>query len=591
MSLSNTEAKAAPAAALNDWKTLADQWHTLGRQWAQWWAHAAASLPSLRHMAPEIGNSGLELPLPPSAWIDPAAAAAITERYNRKLEALWISALQGRSAPQLEHRDRRFAAKEWREQPYFALLRDSYLLYSDYLSELANVAQGDEAAKDKLKFLVRQYLDAIAPSNFFATNPEAMKLALDSGGASVAQGLSNLLTDAQRGRIAMTDESAFGVGVNLAITPGSVVFRNQLIELIQYSPTTEEVFQRPLVMIPPCINKYYILDLQPNNSFVRYAVEQGHTVFMVSWRNISPDLGRLTWDDYLETGVLAAIECAREITATTTVNVLGFCVGGTLLACALAVLAGRGDVDIASATLLTTMLDFADPGEIGVYVSRESLAAREPVLHSGARIHGSELAGAFASLRANELVWNYVVGNYLKGQTPPAFDLLYWNSDSANLAGPMYAYYVKNMYIDNRLREPTGLTMCGESVDLGRVAMPAYIYASREDHIVPWHSAYRSVELLGGDLSFVLGASGHIAGVINPASRNRRSYWTNEQLTHDPDEWLARAQEHPGSWWTHWAAWLSTHGGSKCPAPELPGNSRHRPLVAAPGTYVTERVD
>ncbi|HXX86431.1 MAG TPA: class I poly(R)-hydroxyalkanoic acid synthase [Casimicrobiaceae bacterium] len=576
---------------MNEWTALAEQWQTLGRQWSEWWAQAAASLPAAASVAGEIGNSGLALPLPPAVWVDPAAAAEITERYNRKFESLWMRALEGRAGPpDAEHRDRRFAAREWREQPYFALLRDAYLLYCDYLRELGEQAQADEAGKKRLKFLLRQYLDAVAPSNFLATNPEAIRLALDSAGESLARGLSNLAADAQRGRIAMTDEAAFGVGVNLAITPGGVVFRNELIELIQYAPTTKEVFRRPLVIIPPCINKYYILDLKPENSFVRHAVEQGHTVFMVSWRNITPELGRLGWDDYLESGVLTAFDCAREITASKSINALGFCVGGTMLACALAVLAARRDGNVASATFLTTMLDFADPGEIGVYVSPEALAARTPTLASGARIHGSELANAFASLRANELVWNYVVGNYLKGQTPPAFDLLYWNSDSANLAGPMYAYYVGNMYIENRLREPGALTMCGERIDLGRIAMPAYVYASREDHIVPWRSAYRTVGLLGGDPSFVLGASGHIAGVINPASSNRRNYWTNELLTDDPDDWLARAQTHAGSWWPHWAAWLADYGGTRHAAPRHPGSRRFRALAAAPGDYVTEKV-
>src|SRR5215470_14852858 len=537
---SSTEAETG--SALNEWTALAEQWQTLGRQWSEWWAQAAASLPEAASAAGGFGNSGLMLPLPPAVWVDPAAAAEITERYNRKFESLWMRALEGRAGPpDAEHRDRRFIAREWREQPYFALLRDAYLLYCDYLRELGDQAQADEAGKKRLKFLLRQYLDAVAPSNFLATNPEAIRLALDSAGESLAKGLANLAADAQRGRIAMTDEAAFGVGMNLAITPGSVVFRNELIELIQYAATTKEVFHRPLVIIPPCINKYYILDLKPENSFVRYAIEQGHTVFMVSWRNIPPELGRLGWDDYLESGILTAIECARDITASKSVNALGFCVGGTMLACALAVLAARRDGNVASATFLTSMLDFADPGEIGVYVSREYLAAREPGLLGGARVHGAELANAFASLRPNELVWNYVVSNYLKGRTPPAFDLLYWNSDSANLPGPMYAYYLRHMYLDNRLREPGALTMCGQAIDLSRIAVPSYVYASREDHIVPWRSAYRTIGLLGGKPRFVLGSSGHIAGVVNPPRSSRRSYWLSDRGTDDADAWLARA--------------------------------------------------
>jgi polyhydroxyalkanoate synthase subunit PhaC len=579
-------ARATPSP--NEWTALQAEWQALGQQWAHWWTQTAAGVPGAAPFFAS-GNSPIALPALPAAWIEPAAAAALTEQFNLKFEALWLRTLQG-TAPdaKMAHRDRRFATREWQEQPYFALLKDAYLLYAEYLNELAALAQSDAATKKRIEFMVHQYIDAIAPSNFLATNPDALKLALESGGASLAKGLSNLAADAQRGRIAMTDESAFAVGVNLAVTPGSVVFSNELIELIQYAPTTKQVFRRPLVIIPPCINKYYILDLQSDNSFVRYAVDQGHTVFMVSWRNIPAALGTLHWDDYLEAGVLAAIEQVRDITASKTVNVLGFCVGGTLLACALAVLAARHASPVASVTLLTTMLDFSDPGDIGVYISRESLAVREPILCAGGRVQGSELASAFASLRANELVWNYVVGNYLKGQTPPAFDLLYWNGDSANLPGPMYIEYMTNMYLDNRLREPGGLTMCGQKVDLGRIALPAYVYASREDHIVPWRSGYRTVGLLGGDPTFVLGASGHIAGVINPASKNRRNYWTNELLTDDPDDWLARAESHPGSWWPHWATWLGEHGGARHPAPTSAGNKRHRPLAAAPGAYVTE---
>jgi polyhydroxyalkanoate synthase len=386
----------------------------------------------------------------------------------------------------------------------------------------------------------------------------------------------------------MSDEAAFEVGRNLAITPGSVVFRNQLFELIQYDATTPRVRRRPLLIVPPCINKYYILDLQPDNSFVRWAVGEGHTVFLISWRNIPKELGAVTWDDYLEEAVLTAIEVVKEIADSPTINTLGFCVGGTLLSCALAVLAARRDRSVESTTLLTTMLDFADPGEIGVFISRELLAAREPALAAGQRVHGSELASAFASLRANDLVWNYVVGNYLKGETPPAFDLLHWNGDSSNLPGPMYVYYLKNLYLENRLREPGALTMAGEKIDLSRVKMPTYVFAAREDHIVPWRSAYRTTELYGGDVTFVLGASGHIAGVVNPAAKNRRNYWTNTLVTDGADDWLARAEAHPGSWWPHWAAWLAGHGGAMRAAPSSVGSPAHPPIERAPGTYVRE---
>jgi polyhydroxyalkanoate synthase len=578
-----------------DWPELIGQWQAIGQQWADWWSGNAQASRSFSSLPIGAGNAALALPLPTAAWVDPAAAARLTEQYNARLETLWERAVagggdhRGRDAHGTAH-DRRFVAKEWREYPYFAWLKDVYLLYADYVRELATLADADPESKKRLQFFARQYADAIAPSNFLATNPEAIRLALQSGGASLAHGLANLLNDAQRGRIALTDESAFAVGRNLALTPGSVVFRNELIEIIQYAPTTPHVYRRPLVIVPPCINKYYILDLKPENSFVRHAIAEGHTVFIISWRNIPAELGQLEWDDYLQQGVLAAIDVAQEISGSKTVNTLGFCVGGTLLACALAVLAARRAHSVASVTLLTTMLDFADPGEIGVYVSREYLAAREPGLVAGGRVHGGELANAFASLRPNELVWNYVVSNYLKGRTPPAFDLLYWNGDSANLPGPMYAYYLRNMYLDNRLREAGALTMCGEKVELSRIGAPCYVYASREDHIVPWRSAYRSTGLLGGDLCFVLGSSGHIAGVVNPPQFQKRNYWTNDLLTDDADDWFARAESCTGSWWPHWYSWVAGHGGGMRQAPKRTGNARHRPLDPAPGRYVVERV-
>ena len=592
----SSNAAAASAATADDWTELARRWQALGAEWMQWWTKTALSAaPSATAPASAMAPADPANDLPAvlrAISIDPAAAAELTARYARRFEALWESAMHGRHAgqPASVESDRRFADRAWREEPYYAWLRDSYLLYAGYITELAALAEGDAASRKRVAFLAKQYVDAIAPSNFLATNPEALRLALESGGASVVQGLSNLIGDAQRGRIAMTDETAFKVGVNLATTRGGVVFRNDLIELIQYAPATAAVGERPLLIVPPCINKYYILDLRPENSFVRYAIDRGNTVFMISWRNIPPELGRLTWDDYLQQGVLVALEVAREIAGGKTINVLGFCVGGTLLACALAVLAARGgDMPVASATFLATMLDFADPGDIGVYVSPQALAAREPELCSGGRIRGAELANAFASLRPNELVWNYVVGNYLKGQTPPAFDLLYWNGDSANLPGPMYVEYLRNMYLDNRLREADALTMCGVPIDLGRIALPAYVLATQEDHIVPWRSAYRTVHLLGGDKRFVLGASGHIAGVINPATAHRRSYRTNEQIPASADAWLAGATSHPGSWWPHWAAWLEPFTGARRDAPSALGSALHPSLVPAPGTYVTER--
>ncbi|MEN3351967.1 MAG: poly[(R)-3-hydroxyalkanoate] polymerase subunit PhaC, partial [Betaproteobacteria bacterium] len=406
----------------------------------------------------------------------------------------------------------------------------------------------------------------------------------------LTRGLQNLAGDMDRGLVSMSDENAFEVGRNLAITPGAVVFENEFMQLIQYRPTTDTVYQRPLIVVPPCINKYYILDLQPDNSFVRHAVGEGHTVFVVSWRNMPESMGKVTWDDYVGHGVMRALDVARQITGADKINALGFCVGGTLLASALAVQRAQGNGCVASLALLTTMLDFSDTGELSVFIDEPYVRKRELDFADGGIVPGRELALTFASLRANDLIWQYVVNNYLKGKTPDAFDLLYWNSDSTNLPGAMYTYYVRNMYLENRLREPRKLEMCGVPVDLGTLDMPAYVLASREDHIVPWKTAYASARLLRGPTTFILAASGHIAGVINPASRNRRHYWLGDKLTKDPDQWLQGAQSQPGSWWTHWSAWLAPHGGERVAARNLLGNETYREIEPAPGRYVKEKV-
>jgi polyhydroxyalkanoate synthase subunit PhaC len=565
------------------WQQVLDQWQQVGQTWLRWW-QSASPLPAV---------PGLAIPSAAMPVADPVDVSELNARYQPRFQALMRAAFDagtaGATMPSLIEPvpgDRRFNAAAWREQPYFSFIKQAYLLHAEYLVALVHLAPVPDGDRRRLEFATRQYLDAIAPTNFPATNPSVLEKAITSEGACFVQGLRNLAEDAQKGRITMSDERAFAVGRNLAVTPGLVIFRNELIELIQYDASTPTVYRRPLLIVPPCINKYYILDLTPANSFVRHAVAQGHTVFVISWRNIPSELGSITWDDYVEQGVLTAIRATQDISASKTINALGFCIGGTLLACALAVLAVRREQSVASVTFLTTMLDFTDPGEIGVYVSRDALASKTASLLAGQRVHGGELAGAFASLRANDLVWNYVVNNYLKGETPPAFDLLYWNGDSSNLPGPMYVYYLTNMYLDNRLREPGALTMAGAAIDLSRIHVPAYVYASREDHIVPWRTAYRTTALLGGDCEFVLGASGHIAGVVNPPHPQRRNYWCNELLTDDADDWFTRAHSVPGSWWPHWAQWLAAYGGARYPAPEVTGNETHPGLAPAPGEYV-----
>jgi polyhydroxyalkanoate synthase len=520
-------------------------------------------------------------------WLD------IQNRYYQKQLELWsafTSSAPDAALPKVVEPmpgDRRFRAPEW-QQPYFNFLAQSYLLNARWLTEVIESTQLEPQAKKKLSFYARQYIDAISPANFPWSNPEALKLAAETQGESLTRGLQNLAGDIERGLVSMTDETAFEVGHNLAITPGAVVFENEFMQLIQYHRSTETVYERPLVMIPPCINKYYILDLQPDNSFVRFAVNEGHTVFMVSWRNMPDSMGKASWDDYLRHGVMKAIDVAQEICAADKVNALGFCVGGTLLGSALAVLRTQNDERVASLTLLATMLDFADTGELSVFVDDAYVLKRELDFAEGGLLPGRELALTFASLRANELIWQYVVNNYLKGKTPDPFDLLYWNSDSTNLPGVMYAYYIRNMYLENNLREPGKLTMCGVPVDLRKVDVPAYVLATRDDHIVPWRTAYASARLLRGSVEFVLGASGHIAGVINPAARNRRTYWRGGKLKKDPDRWLEEAQSHPGSWWPHWSGWLAAHAGARIQARASLGNAAYPEIEPAPGRYVKE---
>jgi len=531
---------------------------------------------------------------------EPAKLTALQQEFLQQQSMLWQSMLaRGNageaSAPpafevQPEAGDRRFSAPEWKQSPVFDYIRQSYLLNARYLKELVEIAPvEDEKSKNRLRFLARQYLDAVAPTNFAATNPEFIKLAVETKGQSITDGINNLIKDFEKGRISMTDDTAFEVGRNLATTEGAVVFENEMIQLVQYSPLTETVAKRPLLIVPPCINKFYILDLQAENSFVRYAVEQGNTVFLVSWRNVKAEQGKLGWNDYLEQGPLTALRVVREITGEEKVNALGFCVGGTILSSALAVLAARGEDCVASLTLLTTLLDFSDTGEIGLFIDEQSCATRDATIGKGGLLTGRELAGTFSALRANDLIWNYVSGNYLKGQKPQAFDLLYWNSDSTNLSGPFAAWYMRNLYLNNSLRIPGKLEMCGVKVDLGQVKMPAYLLATREDHIVPWQTAYQSTRLLGGPTKFVLGASGHIAGVVNPASKNKRSFWTNDDTSADAEGWLTTAEERKGSWWSDWAAWLKQHADGDLAARTKLGGKGYKQIEPAPGRYVKEK--
>ena len=430
---------------------------------------------------------------------------------------------------------------------------------------------------------------ASAPSNFLAFNADAQKKAIDTQGESIAKGVQNLVHDIRQGHVSMTDESLFEVGRNVATTEGAVVFENPFFQLIEYKPLTEKVFERPFLMVPPCINKFYILDLQPENSLVRYALAQGHRVFMVSWRNPDASMAKATWDDYIEKAVIEAIHVTQDITGAASINTLGFCVGGTMLGTALAVLAARGEKPVASATFLTSLLDFTHTGVLDVFIDEAFVKYREAEMGKGGLMKGPDLASTFSFLRPNDLVWNYVVGNYLKGETPPPFDLLYWNSDSTNLPGPWYAWYLRNTYLENNLVQPGKASTCGQKIDLGLVDIPVYIYGSREDHIVPIEGAYASTQVLPGKKRFVMGASGHIAGVINPPEKKKRSHWirSDGKLPKTHAAWLEGAVEHPGSWWTDWSTWLKAQAGKQVAAPKRYGKgTSYKVIEAAPGSYV-----
>ncbi len=496
----------------------------------------------------------------------------------------------GQTIAPLVPADRRFKDVAWRENPALNLLQQSYLIHAGLIRELVERIDVEPSKKKKLRFYSNQLIDLLSPANFVGTNPDVLKLMLDTGGRSLLAGVKNLLGDLRKGGLTITDESAFEIGENVAVSQGSVIFENELFQLIQYAPLTDEVAKRPLLIVPPCINKFYILDLQPANSFVRYAVEQGQTVFLVSWRNPDASGAHLTWDDYLEHGTERAISIVREVSGADKINTVGWCVGGTILSSTLAILRARGDESVASLTLLTTMLDFDEPGDLGVFIDEKGVRAREKKIGDGGIYAGAELGFVFQAMKANDLIWPNVINNYLKGNAPSAFDILYWNSDATNLPGPMYTWYLRNMYLENNLIKPEHLTMCGTTVDLGNIDMPSFVLATKEDHIVPWQSAYKTTQLVGGKSQFVLGASGHIAGVINPAAKNKRSYWNGGKQGADADQWLADSNEIPGSWWPHWTKWLAPMGGDKVPARKKLGNKKYQEIEPAPGRYVKVRV-
>ena len=521
---------------------------------------------------------------------DPARLIEQQQRYMADAMALWQSFLSP-AAEKPAVKDKRFAGAAWAETPAFDFLRQSYLLTASHFMEAAHSLDGLEPAeKAKAQFLIKQYVDAMSPSNFALTNPEVLKATVETGGANLLKGLENLLGDLQTGRMRMTDENAFEVGRNVAITPGKVVFQNRLFQLIQYAPTTPSVFETPLLIFPPWINKFYILDLTAEKSFIRWCVEQGLTVFVTSWKNADETLADATVDTYVDEGMFTALNIVREICKAGSVHTIGYCVAGTTLSAALAVLAARGEAaQVASATFFTAQVDFSDAGELKLFVDDAGVETMEKMTGDKPYLDGRYMATTFNLLRSNDLIWNYVINNYMLGKEYFPFDLLYWNSDATNVPARWHRQYIGEMYRDNLLAQPGGMTVCGVPVDLSKVKTPAYIQGGKEDHIAPARSAFKLTQAFTGETRFVLAGSGHIAGVVNPPSAGKYQHWTNDNPAASLDAFMAGAKETKGSWWPDWLTWLTPRSGGQV-KPRVPGKGPYKAIEDAPGAYVKERI-
>ncbi|MBV8030033.1 MAG: class I poly(R)-hydroxyalkanoic acid synthase [Betaproteobacteria bacterium] len=538
---------------------------------------------------------------------DPSLVASVSINWwvdsMRLWQSTWLKMLGMPAEPVAEpaKSDGRFKDEDWSKNFLFDYLKQSYLLAARHIQHAVSEVEGlPPESEKKVAFFTRQYVDALSPSNFLVTNPQVLKETLNTGGQNLVRGLNNLLSDIEKGggelRISMTDETAFELGRNVATTPGKVVYQNDLMQLIQYEPTTAEVFKRPLVIIPPWINKYYILDLREKNSFIRWALDQGHTVFVVSWVNPDARLAQKGFDDYLQEGALGALEAVERATGERSVNFIGYCLGGTLLGAALAYLKQTNQANrVSSATFFVSLLDFSKPGELGVFIDEAQVENLERKMNERGYLEGSEMAGTFNLLRANDLVWSFVVNNYLLGKDPFPFDLLYWNSDSTRMPARMHSFYLRNMYIRNLLGVPGGITLSGVPIDLSKVELPCYFISTVEDHIAPWKTTYVGARYLGsaalGRVRFVLGGSGHIAGIVNPPSAKKYHYWTNEKLPATADEWFGSATQHPGSWWEDWQRWMEKQNAGELKVPaRKPGSGSLKVIEAAPGSYAMLRL-
>ena len=547
----------------------------------------------------ELGIAKAYMDMASRVLVDPSAFTAASMNYwidsMRLWQSTWMKMLGQATAPVAEpaRGDNRFKDEDWSGNFVFDYLKQSYLIAARHLQHAVGSVEGlPEESQKKIAFFTRQYVDALAPSNFAATNPQVLRETLATGGQNLINGLNNLLADIEKGegrlRISMTDEAAFQLGRNVAATPGKVVFQNALLQLIQYQPAASQAYRRPLLIIPPWINKYYILDLRPANSFIKWAVEQGHTVFVVSWVNPDAKLADQGFDDYLTEGALAAMDAVLKATGEDRLNVIGYCLGGTLLGCALAYLAAKGDERVACATFFVSLLDFSQPGELGVFIDEAQVENLERRMNERGYLEGSEMAATFNLLRSNDLVWSFVINNYLMGKDPFPFDLLYWNSDSTRMPARMHGFYLRNMYLKNLLGVPGGIELAGVPVDLSKVKVPAYFISTAEDHIAPWKTTFKGSKYLGGPVRFVLGGSGHIAGIVNPPAAKKYHYWTNDAdpLPASAEAWLEGATQHPGSWWEDWQRWMERqNGGDKVPA-RIPSNA----IEDAPGSYAMLRL-
>jgi polyhydroxyalkanoate synthase len=491
--------------------------------------------------------------------------------------------------------DKRFRDEQWEGHFLFDFIKQSYLITARHIHDTVRGVEGmDETTEKKVHFFTRQFIDALSPSNFALTNPEVFRETVKTQGQNLIKGFNNLLRDIEEGngslRIKMTDTTAFELGKNVATTPGKVIFQNDLIQLLQFNPTTKEQFKRPLLVFPPWINKYYILDLREKNSFIKWATDQGHSVFVMSWVNPDEKLAQKSFEDYLTDAALAAVDKVCEHTGEKEINAAAYCLGGTLLGSTLAYMAAKKDKRIASATFFTTMLDFSIPGELGVFIDEQQVASLEKKMQERGFLEGTEMAGTFNMLRSNDLIWSFVVNNYLMGKDPFPFDLLFWNSDSTRMPYAMHSFYLRNMYMKNLLKEPGGITLNGVAIDLGKIKTPSYFISAIEDHIAPWKSTYLGAQRFAGPVRFVLGGSGHIAGIVNPPAANKYGYWLNDKLGETADHWLEGAKQQPGSWWTDWQQWVTAQDDTKVAA-RNPSKGKLKVIEDAPGSFAKFRLD